>query len=62
MNIEVGGVFGLLWLILAVWARVRVVQSHASTGGKVFWVVFVILFPILGFFAWLIFGPKKARA
>jgi hypothetical protein len=61
MNVEVGGFFGLIWLVLAVWAIVSVVQSRASTGGKVFWIVFVILFPIFGFLCWLLFGPKKAR-
>ncbi|MBN2886497.1 MAG: PLDc N-terminal domain-containing protein [Chromatiaceae bacterium] len=58
MLIEVGGFFGLLLLILIVWAFVRIVQSRAGTGSKVFWIVLILLLPVLGFILWLLFGPK----
>lgn len=58
MGIEVGGLFGLLVLIADIWAIVKTVQSGASTGAKVFWVVLIIILPLLGFIIWLIFGPK----
>jgi hypothetical protein len=58
MGIEVGGLFGLLLLIADIWAIVKTVQSGASTGAKVFWVVLIIILPLLGFILWLIFGPK----
>lgn len=58
MDINVGGPIGLLVLILDVWAIVSVVQSGASTGAKVIWVVVILVLPVLGFILWLLFGPK----
>jgi hypothetical protein len=58
MGIEVGGIFGLILLVLDVWAIVKVVQSGASTGAKVIWIVLILLLPLLGFIIWLIAGPK----
>jgi hypothetical protein len=53
--------FGLLILALDIWAIVNVVQSRSDLGVKVAWIVVILIFPILGFIAWLIFGPKSAR-
>lgn len=58
MDIEVGGLFGLIGLILTIYAGVRIVQSKASTGAKVLWIVLILLLPLLGFILWLAFGPK----
>ena len=58
MGIEVGGLFGLLLLIADIWAIVKTVQSGASTGAKVLWIVVILLLPLLGLILWLIFGPK----
>ncbi len=58
MGIEVGGIFGLLLLVLNIWAIVKTVQSGASTGAKVVWIVVILIFPLVGFLAWLLFGPK----
>lgn len=58
MGIEVGGIFGLIILILDVWAIIKIVQSSAGTGTKVIWVVVIVLLPILGLILWLLFGPK----
>jgi hypothetical protein len=58
MGIEVGGLFGLLLLIADIWAIVKTVQSEASTGAKVFWIILILILPLLGFILWLIFGPK----
>ncbi len=52
------GLFGLILLILNVWAIVKTVNSGASTGAKVFWVVLILIFPFLGFLLWLLFGPR----
>lgn len=59
MGIEIGGVLGLLLLVANVWALLSVVQSDASTGRKVLWIVIILLLPLLGFVGWLIFGPRK---
>ena len=58
MGMEVGGLFGLLLLIADIWAIVKTVQSGASTGAKVLWIVVILIFPLVGFLAWLLFGPK----
>ncbi len=58
MGIEVGGLFGLLVLVGAVWAIINVAQSKASTGAKVVWVVLVLLLPLLGVIIWLLAGPR----
>ncbi|XOV82740.1 MAG: PLDc N-terminal domain-containing protein [bacterium] len=58
MGIEVGGLFGLIVLIINVWAIIRVVGSTASTGRKVLWVVLILLLPVLGVILWFLLGPK----
>jgi len=58
MGIEVSGIFGLLLLVLDVWAIVKTIQSRADTGVKVIWVVVILLLPLLGLILWFLFGPK----
>lgn len=58
MGIEIGGLFGLILLIANIWAIVKTVQSGASTGAKVLWIVLILILPLLGFLVWLLFGPK----
>ncbi len=55
------GLFGLLILALDIWAIINVAQSRSDMGVKVAWVVVILIFPVLGFIAWLIFGPKSAK-
>jgi len=61
MGIEVGGILGLIILIADVWAIIKTIQSPATTGSKVFWVVFILILPILGLLIWLLAGPKSTR-
>lgn len=58
MDIQVGGIIGLLILIADVYAIVKVVQSGATTGVKVLWIVVILLFPLLGLIIWWFAGPK----
>ena len=58
MGVEVGGFFGLILLVLNVWAIVKVAQSSASTGSKVLWIVLILLLPVLGLILWLLLGPS----
>lgn len=58
MGIEVGGLFGLILLILNIWAIVKIVQSGASTGSKVLWIVIILLLPVIGLIIWFLMGPK----
>ncbi len=59
MRIEIGGIFGLIILILDVWAIVNVIGSSAGNGKKVLWVVLILLLPLFGFLLWLLFGPRS---
>ena len=55
---EVGGILGLLVLVADVYAILKIAQSNASTGSKVVWIVVVLIFPVLGFILWFLFGPR----
>ena len=58
MGIEVGGLFGLILLVADVWAIVKTVQSSASTGAIVFWIVLILILPLIGLIIWLLAGPR----
>ncbi len=58
MNVEVGGLLGLILLICVIYAIGKTMQSGASTGTKVIWIVVLLLLPLLGFILWFLFGPK----
>lgn len=58
MGVEVGGILGLIILIADIWAIVKTVQSNASTGAKVIWIVLILVLPVVGLLIWLIAGPK----
>ena len=59
---EYGGLWGLLVLIADIWAIVNIIQSSASTGKKVLWIVIVAVLPVLGFILWYFMGPKTGRS
>ena len=59
MGIEVGGFFGFLLLIADVWAIVKTVQSGATTGSKVIWIVLILILSLVGLLIWLLAGPKS---
>ena len=59
MGIEVGGLFGLIVLVLDVYAIVKTVGSSASTSTKVLWIVVILLLPLLGLILWWLLGPKS---
>jgi len=53
---------GILILAADIWAIINIVQSGATTGKKVLWVLLVLLFPVVGFIVWFLIGPKSATA
>lgn len=59
MSVEVSGILSLLWLVITVWVIIRVVQSPASTGKKTFWVVLILLLPLVGIIGWFLIGKKN---
>ena len=58
MGIEVTGIFGLLVLILDIWAIINTVSSSASLGSKLLWVLLILLLPVLGVIIWFFFGQR----
>lgn len=61
MEVQVTGFLGLLLLIADIWAIVNIVQSGASTGAKVLWIVLILILPLLGLIIWLFFGPRSSK-
>lgn len=58
MGIEVGGILGLIWLIIIIWAVVKVAKSSAGAVAKIVWILVLLFFPLVGLIIWLLFGPK----
>jgi hypothetical protein len=59
MGIEVSGLLGLIILVLDIWAIVKTLESGATTGSKVLWVVLILLLPVLGLVLWFLLGPRR---
>ena len=53
-----GGLLSLIWLIIVIWAIVKVAKSGAGTLAKVIWIIVLVFFPLIGLILWLLFGPK----
>ena len=53
-----GGIVGLLILAGDIWAIINVLQSSASNGKKLVWILVVLLLPLLGLILWFLLGPR----
>lgn len=53
-----GGFLSLIWLVIVIWAILKVTKSGASTLVKLVWIIVLIFFPLIGLIIWLLFGPK----
>lgn len=58
MGVEVGGLLGLIWLIIIIWAIVKVAQSSSGPVPKLLWILLLLFLPVVGFILWLLLGPK----
>jgi len=58
VNMEYGGLFGLLVLAGDVWAIINIIQSNGTNGSKLMWILLVVLLPILGLIIWFLAGPR----
>lgn len=58
MGLEVGGLLGLIWLIIVIWAIVKVAKSPAGPVPKLLWILLLLFMPVLGLILWLLLGPK----
>ena len=61
MGIEISGIFGFILLVADIWAIVSVFQSRTTTGKKVFWIVLVLILPVIGLILWFLAGPKPEK-
>ena len=59
MGLEGIGIGGLLILIANVYAIIKTLGSNATTGSKVFWIILILLLPLLGVISWFFAGPKS---
>ncbi len=62
MDLQFGGLLGLLVLALDIWAIVKVLGSAAPTGQKVLWVLLILLLPVVGLVLWALLGPNRPVA
>jgi hypothetical protein len=58
MGMEIGGLLGLIWLIIVIWAIVKCAQSPAGPLAKVLWILILLFLPVVGLILWLLLGPK----
>lgn len=58
MGLEGIGIGGILVLIANVYAIIKTLGSGATTGAKVFWIILILLLPILGVIIWFFAGPR----
>lgn len=56
------GIIGVLIVIADIYAIVKTLQSGASTGAKILWVLGILVFPVVGFLVWLLAGPKGSQS
>ena len=61
MDVKVEGFFGLLILIADIWAILNIVQSPATTGKKLLWILIILLLPVVGVIVWWFLGPRESR-
>jgi hypothetical protein len=54
---EVQGIFGILILVLDIYAILQIVQSSKDVVIKAVWIAVVVLLPVAGVIAWYLFGP-----
>lgn len=54
-----GGLLSLIWLIIIILAIISVSKSGAGTLAKVFWIIVLIFFPLVGLIIWYLFGPRR---
>lgn len=62
MNFPGYGLWGLLVLAADIWAIINIIQSSASDGHKVLWILLVLILPVVGLILWLLLGPRGKGA
>jgi hypothetical protein len=57
----VTGLFGLVVLLLALFAGYNVLTSSADTPKKIAWVLLIFILPVIGFVVWAFIGPRGKK-
>lgn len=52
---------GVAILVADIWAIVKTLQSSATTGTKLLWVLVIFLLPVIGLVIWFFMGPRGSR-
>jgi len=55
------GFWGIIHLVLVVYAAVRILDSSADTLRKVIWIAVVAAFPLVGLIIWFLIGPGTPK-
>ena len=55
------GFWGIIHLVLVVYAAVRILDSSADTLKKVIWIAVVAAFPLVGLVIWFLIGPGTPK-
>lgn len=55
------GMWGIIHLVLVVYAALQIINSSAATGRKALWVVIVAAFPLVGLIIWFLIGPGTPK-
>ncbi len=55
-------IFGLIILILDIYALVQIWGSGTTTGKKVLWSLLILILPVIGLIIWWFAGPKSGAA
>ncbi|MDY6821282.1 MAG: PLDc N-terminal domain-containing protein [Deferribacterota bacterium] len=58
ISIQISGFIGFIILILDIWAIVNVIKSKSSVNMTVFWIILILILPLIGLILWLIYGPR----
>lgn len=57
LGMEFSGILGFVYLIIVIYAILRIVQSSSDNGKKAIWIAIVLVIPIAGVIAWYFLGP-----
>ena len=55
------GFWGIIHLVLVVYAAVRILDSSADTLKKIIWIAVVAAFPLVGLLVWFLIGPGTPK-
>lgn len=52
---------GAVIFVADIWAIVKTLQSPATPGIKILWVLIIFLLPVVGLIIWFFMGPRGVR-